>query len=38
MEFGTFETEGGAIATNNGAWFVTPDKRQALAGESKSIF
>ena len=37
MEFGTFETEGGAIATNNGAWFVTPDKRQALAGESKRI-
>ena len=37
MEFGEFETDGGAIATNNGAWFVTPDKRQALAGPSKRI-
>lgn len=37
MDFGTFETEGGPIATNNGAWFVTPDKRQAQAGPSKRI-
>ncbi|MDG2311814.1 MAG: hypothetical protein P8L64_05445, partial [Flavobacteriales bacterium] len=25
MEFGDFETAGGKIETNNGAWFVTPD-------------
>ena len=37
MEFGTFETEGGEIATDNGAWFVTPDKRQSMAPESKRI-
>lgn len=37
MEFGEFETSGGPISTNNGAWFVTPDKRQALAGPSKRI-
>ena len=36
MDFGTF-SEGGPITTNNGAWFVTPDKRQALAGQSKRI-
>ena len=37
MEFGTFETEGGEISTDNGAWFVTPDKRQSMAPESKRI-
>ena len=37
MEFGDFEENGGPIATNNGAWFVTPDKRQALAGPSKRV-
>ena len=37
MEFGSFETEGGEIATDNGAWFVTPDKRQSMAPESKRI-
>ena len=29
--------EGCEIATNDGAWFVTPDKRQAAAGPSKRI-
>ena len=37
MEFGSFETEGGEISTDNGAWFVTPDKRQSMAPESKRI-
>ena len=37
MEFGTFETEGGEISTDNGAWFVTPDKRQSMAPDSKRI-
>ena len=37
MDFGTFDTEGGPIVTDNGAWFVTPDKRQAKAGASKRI-
>ena len=37
MEFGTFETAGGEISTNNGAWFVTPDKRQSMAPKSKRI-
>ena len=29
--------DGCEIATNDGAWFVTPDKRQAAAGPSKRI-
>ena len=29
--------EGGTLETNDGAWFVTPDKRQAAAGPSKRI-
>lgn len=29
--------QGGELATNDGAWFVTPDKRQAAAGPSKRI-
>jgi hypothetical protein len=37
MEFGEFESKGGQLATDNGAWFVTPDKRQSMAGESKRI-
>jgi hypothetical protein len=37
MEFGEFETAGGKLETNNGAWFVTPDKRQSMAGSSKRI-
>ena len=37
MEFGTFETSGGEISTDNGAWFVTPDKRQSMAPKSKRI-
>jgi len=37
MEFGEFETSGGELVTDNGAWFVTPDKRQSMAGESKRI-
>ena len=37
MEFGEFETSGGNIETSNGAWFVTPDKRQSMAGSSKRI-
>ena len=28
---------GNALITNNGAWFVTPDKRQALAPADKRI-
>ncbi|MBV42402.1 MAG: hypothetical protein CL834_05165 [Crocinitomicaceae bacterium] len=28
---------GNALTTSNGAWFVTPDKRQALAPEDKRI-
>lgn len=37
MDFGNFDTEGGSISTDNGAWFVTPDKRQAMAGSSNRI-
>ena len=37
MEFGEFETSGGKLETSNGAWFVTPDKRQSMAGASKRI-
>jgi len=37
MEFGEFETSGGKLETSNGAWFVTPDKRQSMAGSSKRI-
>jgi hypothetical protein len=37
MEFGEFETTGGKLETSNGAWFVTPDKRQSMAGQSKRI-
>jgi hypothetical protein len=37
MDFGEFDTQGGELATDNGAWFVTPDKRQSLAGPSKRI-
>ena len=29
--------QGGTLETNDGAWFVTPDKRQAAAGPSKRI-
>lgn len=29
--------QGGELVTNDGAWFVTPDKRQAAAGPSKRI-
>ena len=29
--------QGGELSTNDGAWFVTPDKRQAAAGPSKRI-
>ena len=29
--------EGNELVTNDGAWFVTPDKRQAAAGPSKRI-
>ena len=29
--------KGETLATNDGAWFVTPDKRQAAAGPSKRI-
>ena len=31
MDFSEFE-QGGRLYTNNGAWFVTPDMRQAAAG------
>ena len=31
MDFTEFE-QGGKLYTNNGAWFVTPDMRQAAAG------
>jgi hypothetical protein len=34
--FGDFE-KGGSLKTNNGAWFVLPDKRQAFAPEDKRI-
>jgi len=34
--FGLFEA-GGALSTDNGAWFVLPDKRQAFAPEDKRI-
>jgi hypothetical protein len=36
MDFTSFN-EGGELATNDGAWFVTPDKRQAMAPPSKRI-
>jgi hypothetical protein len=36
MEFTDFE-DGKALETDNGAWFVTPDKRQALAPSDKRI-
>jgi len=36
MDFTTFN-EGGELSTNDGAWFVTPDKRQAMAPPSKRI-
>jgi len=34
--FDAFET-GGTLTTDNGAWFVLPDKRQALAPADKRI-
>lgn len=34
--FADFES-GGTLKTNNGAWFVLPDKRQAFAPEDKRI-
>lgn len=34
--FNAFE-EGGSLATDNGAWFVLPDKRQAFAPQDKRI-
>ena len=37
LEFDEFETKGGKLETLNGAWFVTPDKRQSMAGPSKRI-
>lgn len=36
MDFTDFEN-GNALETDNGAWFVTPDKRQALAPADKRI-
>ena len=36
MDFTEFE-KGNALETDNGAWFVTPDKRQALAPADKRI-
>lgn len=36
MDFTSFE-QGNALSTNNGAWFVTPDKRQAFAPADKRI-
>tara|TARA_B100000768_G_scaffold141278_1_gene132902 strand:- start:262 stop:870 length:609 start_codon:yes stop_codon:yes gene_type:complete len=36
MDFTEFE-KGNALETENGAWFVTPDKRQALAPADKRI-
>lgn len=36
MDFTSFN-EGGELATYDGAWFVTPDKRQAMAPPSKRI-
>ena len=36
MDFTSFD-QGGELATNDGAWFVTPDKRQAMAPPSKRI-
>jgi len=35
--FQNFEDFGGEIRANNGAWFVLPDKRQAMAPEDKRI-
>ena len=37
MDFNEFETNGGSIQSNNGAWFVTPDKKQAEVGSSKRM-
>jgi hypothetical protein len=36
VEFGEFEN-GNTFITQDGAWFVTPDKRQAMAPENKEI-
>jgi hypothetical protein len=36
VEFGEFE-KGNAFRTEDGAWFVTPGKRQAMAPENKEI-
>ena len=36
MDFDSFNA-GGELATSDGAWFVTPDKRQAAAPPSKRI-
>lgn len=36
VEFGEFE-KGNTFYTEDGAWFVTPDKRQAMAPENKEI-
>jgi hypothetical protein len=36
VEFGEFE-KGNTFFTQDGAWFVTPDKRQAMAPENKEI-
>ena len=36
MDFNSFE-QGNALTTSNGAWFVTPDKRQAFAPADKRI-
>ncbi|MDE0871387.1 MAG: hypothetical protein OSA37_05675 [Flavobacteriales bacterium] len=36
MDFSVFE-QGQGLVTNNGAWFVTPDKRQAFAPSDKRI-
>ena len=36
MDFESFNA-GGELATSDGAWFVTPDKRQAAAPPSKRI-
>ena len=36
MDFESFNA-GGELATDNGAWFVTPDKRQAIAPSDKRI-
>jgi hypothetical protein len=36
MDFTSFD-QGGPLTTRDGAWFVTPDKRQAMAPPSKRI-